>query len=103
MKIMRNIYKKCFFYLFILNAISWVLFILFDAIAELIFQEDMFLDGGLISIPCFLTIYSIFFEVKNVRETRFTIKYNIFIVGIFVIMVFIFGSLDFFFFQEISC
>lgn len=57
----------------------------------------MFLDGGLISILCILTIYYVIVESKIFDTVRFKIKFNIFLICIFVIMFFLLGILDFFY------
>ena len=57
----------------------------------------MLLDGGLISIPYILTIFYVIVESKIFDTVRFKIKFNIFLICIFVIIVFLFGALDFFF------
>lgn len=93
---MKDEYKKCFYFVLVLNIMSWLLFILFDAIAEIIFGCDMLFDGGLISIPCFLTIFYFVVEKKIFYEIRFKLKFNIFLIFIFAITVFLFGILDFF-------
>ena len=94
---MRDEYRKCFLFVLILNIASWVLFIILDAIAEIILKVDRLLDGGLISIPCILTIFYVIVESKIFDTVRFKIKFNIFLICIFLIIVFLFGILDFFF------
>ncbi|MBD5544624.1 MAG: hypothetical protein HDR01_10420 [Lachnospiraceae bacterium] len=92
----KSEYKKCFYFIILLNIVSWILFILLDAIAEILLWEDMFLDGGLISIPCILTIVYVIMERKIFHEIRFKAKFNTLLVCLFVITVFLFGAFDFF-------
>ncbi|MCM1160900.1 MAG: hypothetical protein NC412_06720 [Roseburia sp.] len=76
---MKNEYKKCFYFILLLNIASWFLFIILDAVAEIIFGSDLILDGGLISIPCILTISYSIAEKKKFDSVRFKIKFNIFL------------------------
>lgn len=98
---MKSEYRKCFCLVLVLNIVSWVLFILLDMVAEIILNADRFLDGGLISIPCILTIVYFIVERKMFREICFRARFNIFLICIFVSMVFLFGALDFFFFPKV--
>lgn len=93
---MKNEYKKCFYFVLLLNIASWFLFIILDAVAEIIFGSDLILDGGLISIPCILTIVYCIVEKRKFDSVCFKMKYNIFLICIFVIITFLFGAFDFF-------
>lgn len=88
--------KKCLIAMALLNIAAWVLFIMMDAVAELLLNADGIFDYGWFTIPCILTVLYMVFEKKLFGVVRFKAKYNLLMTGSFILMVVILGAIAWF-------
>lgn len=87
----REIIKRCVTAMLLLNILAWLIFLMMDAIAELLLDELGLLDSGLLSIPCILTLFYMILEKKLFGTVRFNAKYNLCMSASFIIFVTLFG------------
>lgn len=88
-----KIIEKCVAAILLLNVLAWLIFLMMDAIAELLLNESSFLDAGLLSIPCILTVFYIILEKKLFGTVRFNAKYNLCMSASFIIFDTLFGAI----------
>lgn len=89
----KKINKKCVAAMLLLNSAAWLLFLMMDAIAELLLNDDGILDYGLFSIPCLLTVLYILFEKRLFDVVRFRAKYNLLLTVSFVLTDAVLGGI----------
>ena len=85
--------EKCIAAMLLLNILSWILFLMLDAVAELLLDTDGILDGGFFTIPCVLTVLYFIFEKKLFYTVRFRAKYNLLLPISFVLFTAVFGGI----------
>ena len=85
--------EKCVAAMLLLNIVAWVLFLMMDAVAELLLNMDGILDYGFFTIPCVLTVLFITFEKKLFDTVRFRAKYNLLLTISFVLFAAVFGGM----------
>lgn len=85
--------EKCVAAMLLLNIAAWLLFLMMDAVAELLLDMDGILDGGFLTIPFVLTVLFIIFEKKLFDIVRFRAKYNLLLAMSFVLFAAVFGGI----------
>ena len=88
--------ERCVTAMFLLNIAAWLIFLIMDAAAELLLNEDGVLDYGFFTIPCVLTVLYLIVEKRLFTMVRFKAKYNLLLTVSFVLAATVLGGIVWF-------
>lgn len=88
--------ERCVTAMFLLNIAAWLIFLIMDAAAELLLNEDGVLDYGFFTIPCVLTVLYIIVEKRLFAMVRFKARYNLLLTVSFVLTAAVLGGIVWF-------
>lgn len=88
--------ERCVTATFLLNIAAWLIFLIMDAAAELLLNEDGVLDYGFFTIPCVLTVLYLIVEKRLFTMVRFKAKYNLLLTVSFVLAATVLGGIVWF-------
>lgn len=88
--------ERCVTAAFLLNIAAWLIFLIMDAAAELLLNEDGVLDYGFFTIPCVLTVLYLIVEKRLFTMVRFKAKYNLLLTVSFVLAATVLGGIVWF-------
>lgn len=88
--------ERCVTATFLLNIAAWLIFLIMDATAELLLNEDGVLDYGFFTIPCVLTVLYLIVEKRLFTMVRFKAKYNLLLTVSFVLAATVLGGIVWF-------
>lgn len=88
--------ERCVTAAFLLNIAAWLIFLIMDATAELLLNEDGVLDYGFFTIPCVLTVLYLIVEKRLFTMVRFKAKYNLLLTVSFVLAATVLGGIVWF-------
>ena len=88
--------ERCVTAMLLLNIAAWLIFLIMDAAAELLLNEDGVLDYGFFTIPCVLTVLYLIVEKRLFTMVRFKAKYNLLLTVSFVLAATVLGGIVWF-------
>ena len=88
--------ERCVTAMLLLNIAAWLIFLIMDAAAELLLNEDRVLDYGFFTIPCVLTVLYLIVEKRLFTMVRFKAKYNLLLTVSFVLAATVLGGIVWF-------
>ena len=88
--------ERCVTAMFLLNIAAWLIFLIMDAAAELLLNEDGVLDYGFFTIPCVLTVLYLIVEKRLFTMVRFKARYNLLLTVSFVLTAAVLGGIVWF-------
>ena len=88
--------ERCVTAMLLLNIAAWLIFLIMDAAAELLLNEDGVLEYGFFTIPCVLTVLYLIVEKRLFTMVRFKAKYNLLLTVSFVLAATVLGGIVWF-------